>query len=103
MPVAFIQEFRIEGDDRSTTNYDTVTERLNVVADPPAGAIIHTAGFDEESGVFRIFEVWETREACEKFLGERVMPIVEELIGAGADAPPPARQSLYELHGFVTL
>ncbi len=29
------------------------------------------------------------------------MPIVEELIAAGADAPPPDRQSLYELHGFV--
>ena len=79
MPVAFIQEFRIVGDDRSTTNYDAVSQRLNVEADPPAGAIIHTAGFDEESGVFRIFEVWETREACEQFLQERVMPIVEEL------------------------
>jgi len=103
MPVAFIQEFRIVGDDRSTTNYDAVTERLNVDSDPPVGAVIHTAGFDEEAGVFRIFEVWETREACEKFLQERVMPIVEELTSAGADAPPPERQSLYELHGLVSL
>ncbi len=103
MPVAFIQEFRIEGDDRTTTNYDTITERLNVDADPPAGAIMHTAGFDEDAGVFRIFEVWETREACEKFLQERVMPIVEELTAGGADAPPPVRQSLYELHGLVKL
>ena len=103
MPVAFIQEFRIDGDDRSTTNYDTVTERLNVDAEPPAGAIVHTAGFDEDAGVFRIFEVWETREACEKFLQERVMPIVEELTAAGVDAAPPERQSLYELHGLVKL
>ena len=103
MPVAFIQEFRIEGDDRSTTNYDTVSERLNVEADRPAGVIIHTAGFDEDAGVFRIFEVWETREACEKFLQERVMPIVEGLIAGGADAAPPERQSLYELHGVMTV
>ena len=102
MPVAFIQEFRIVGDDRTTTNYDAVTERLNVGDDPPAGVIIHTAGFDEDSGVFRIFEVWETREACEKFLQERVMPIVEELMAGGADAPPPERQTLYDLHGVVT-
>ena len=101
MPVAFIQEFQIEGDDRSTTNYDAVTERLNVEQNPPEGAIVHTAGFDEDAGVFRIFEVWETRQACETFLQERVMPIVEEMIGAGADAPPPVRQSLYELHGLV--
>jgi hypothetical protein len=103
MPFAFIQEFRIDGDDRSTTNYDTVSERLNLDENPPVGAIIHTAGFDEDAGVFRIFEVWETREACEKFLTERVMPIVEELVGAGADAPPPDRQSLYELHGLMKL
>ena len=102
MPVALIQEFRIVGDDRSTTNYDAVSKRLNTEADPPVGAIIHTAGFDEESGVFRIFEVWETREACEKFLQERVMPIVEELVAGGADAPPPDRQSVYELHGLLS-
>ena len=102
MPVAFIQEFHIVGDDRSTTNYDAVSQRLNVEADPPAGAIIHTAGFDEEAGVFRIFEVWETREACEQFFQQRVMPLVEELTAGGADAPPPDRQSLYELHGLMS-
>jgi hypothetical protein len=101
MPVAFIQEFAVAGDDRSTTNYDTVTERLNARENLPAGSIIHTAGFDEDAGVFRIFEVWETAEACETFLQERVMPIVEELTAGGAEAPPPVRQSLYELHGLL--
>jgi hypothetical protein len=42
--------------------------------------------------VFRIFEVWERREACEKFLNERVMPIVEELI-AGARMPRRRRSA----------
>ena len=37
MPVAFIQEFKVDGDDRSTTNYDTVSERLNVEQNPPEG------------------------------------------------------------------
>src|SRR5207302_729916 len=58
MAVAFIQEFKIQGDDRSTTNYDTVSERLNTRNDPPEGGIVHTAGFDEDAGVFRIFDVW---------------------------------------------
>jgi hypothetical protein len=92
MPVAFIQEFKLDGDDRSTTNYDAVSARLNAHEDPPAGVIIHTAGFDENAGVFRIFEVWERREACEKFLNERVMPIVEELI-AGARMPRRRRSA----------
>ena len=45
MAVAFIQEFKIQGDDRSTTNYDTINERLNTRNDPPEGGIVHTAGF----------------------------------------------------------
>jgi hypothetical protein len=99
MAVALIQEFRIENGDKSTTNYDAVSEQVNAAGDWPDGAIIHTAGFDDEAGVFRIFEVWESREQCERFLEGRVMPIV---MGLGRDAPPPQRQEIYELHGYVT-
>jgi hypothetical protein len=94
--VAFIQEFAVQ--DRSTENYDAIADRLDVRTDWPDGGIFHTAGFDDEAGVFRVFEVWETREQCEMFMRERLMPLVEEL--AGEDAPPPDRQSLYELHRF---
>lgn len=97
MAIAFLQEFKIQGDDRSTTNYDAISERLNVRADWPDGGIFHTAGFDDDAGVFRIFEVWETREQWERFMGERLMPLVEEVAG---QAPPPDRQTVYELHGF---
>lgn len=102
MPVAMIQEFKIEGDDRSTTNYDAVQERLNVRENPPEGGIFHTAGFDEEAGVFRIFDVWETREQGERFTRERVMPIIEELsAGGGANLRPPDREAWYELHDVM--
>ena len=58
MAIAFIQEFTIQ--DRSTTNYDAISERLR--AGPAAeGLILHTAGFDDDAGVFRVFDVWETR------------------------------------------
>ena len=103
MPVAFIQEWRIDGDDRSTTNYDTVSERLDVRENPPEGAILHTAGFDEDNGVFRIFEVWESREACDRFMRERLMPIIEELSAGQPEMTPPDRQGLYELHGFMNV
>ena len=99
MAVAFIQEFKIQGEERTTTNYDTINERLNVRDDPPEGGIFHTAGWDEEAGVFRIFDVWETREQCERFLNERLMPLIEELSAASpADFAPPDRQGFYELH-----
>ena len=65
MAIAMVQEFEV-GDDRSTANYDAVRAQLGVEADPPAGMILHTAGFTE-GGTFRIFDVWETREAWERF------------------------------------
>ncbi len=37
MAIAFIQEFKIQGDDRSTTNYDAINERLNARGNPPEG------------------------------------------------------------------
>jgi hypothetical protein len=101
MPVVFIQEFAIDGDDRSTTNYDSVNERLNADTDVPAGLILHTAGFDEDAGVFRILDVWETKEDSDRFMRERLGPLVEELLAGRPDAPPPSREASYELHHVV--
>jgi hypothetical protein len=98
MAVAFIQEFKIAGGDRSTTNYDSVRDELDVESNPPEGLVVHTAGFDEDGGVFRIFDVWETRDHGERFQRERLMPIVEKMMAARADATPPDRQGYYELH-----
>jgi hypothetical protein len=98
MAVAVIQEFPIEGDDRTTTNYDRVQEALDARANPPAGGIVHTAGFDEKAGVFRIFDVWETQEAWDAFLNDRLMPIVRPMMEQGG-RPPETR--VYELHDFM--
>ena len=95
MAIAFIQEFTIV--DRSTTNYDAISERVR--GRPPAeGLIIHTAGFDDDAGVFRVFDVWETREQAEAFEA-RVMEIVDEIVPPGT--PAPVRVASYELHDLV--
>jgi hypothetical protein len=101
MAVAFIQEFEIQGDDRSTTNYDAINERLNAREDRPEGGIAHTAGFDEDAGVFRIFDVWETREDGERFIRERLMPLLEEMRAGAPDLRPPDREGWYELHDLM--
>ncbi len=67
MAVAYVQEFQIQDGDTSTANYDAVASALNL-QDTPDGLLIHTAGFDHDGGVFRIFDVWETREQGEKFM-----------------------------------
>ena len=101
MAVAFIQEFKIQGDDRTTTNYDAISERMNVRGEPPEGGIFHTAGFDEHADVFRIFEVWETREHGEQFIRERLRPILDEMSAGREDVVPPVRVGRYELHNLL--
>jgi hypothetical protein len=98
LPVAFVQEIKTVDDDRSTTIYDSIAQRLNVDSDKPEGLIVHTAGFDEDAGVFRILDVWETREHAERFLNDRLMPIVQEMMASRPDARPPDRQTFYDLH-----
>jgi hypothetical protein len=107
VPTAYVQEFEIVGNDDSTENYDAVVAELALGNVPPDGLLIHTAGFDRDAGVFRIFDVWETREQGETFINERLMPVVERLGAAAAardDASftPPTRESWYELHDSMT-
>jgi len=97
VPIALVQEFNVD-DDRSTTNYDAIRERLNVEANPPAGLIVHTAGFTG-TGLFRIYDVWESEEAWQRFREERLMPAVEPVMQAGG--APPSAEYTYELHDLV--
>jgi hypothetical protein len=101
MAVAFIQEFPIA--DRSTTNYDWLTEKIG--DGPFDGLIAHTAGFDDEAGVFRIFDVWETKEHAQRFLDEYIQPFVDQ--GPSAFPSPdtvtePTRDGFYELHHVLS-
>lgn len=103
MAVAYVQEFAIQGDDRSTTNYDAVVRGLNLQT-APDGLIAHTAGWDEEKGVFRIFDVWESREAGERFLEEQLNPVLEQVMAEAGegDFAPPTADYWYELHDALS-
>jgi hypothetical protein len=98
MAVCVIQDWVEEETERSTTVYDAVSARLAAEqSTPPEGFIVHAAGYTGRG--FRIIEIWETREQFDRFLGERVMPLVAEV--GGADARPP-EITAYELHGLGT-
>jgi hypothetical protein len=98
MAIAVIQEFPIEGTDRTTTNYDRVQEALGLRDNPPAGGLVHAAGFDEDAGVFRIFNVWESQEAWETFRDDRLLPAVRPMMEQGGREP---ETRVYELHAFM--
>lgn len=97
MAILMVQEFSVEEDDRSTPNYDSVSERLNVKADPPPGLIIHTAGFTGR-GVFRIAAVWESEDAWQRFRDGR---LVKALMESGGGGSPPETEYTYELHDLI--
>ena len=100
MAVVYIQEFPIG--DRSTQNYDFVADKVG--EGPHDGLIVHTAGFDDEAGVFRILDVWETREQADRFMAEHLQPVVQG--GPSAFPNPeaftePTRDGFYVLHHTV--
>ena len=98
MAVAAVTEWDIQGQDRSTMNYDAIGRRLDTANNPPAGGLFHTAGYDEEAGVFRIFDVWESREDAQRFIEDRLMPALRAELGDELEASAPKRQYFYELH-----
>lgn len=83
MADAIIWEF--DGVDRG--DYDAVNEQLGF--DPeragnwPEGLIHHTGAV--KAGGLVVFEVWESRQAQERFLAERLTPALE---AAGVTTPP---------------
>lgn len=97
MAFVYIQEFEYE--DWSTANYDWAREQIG--DSPIDGLIVHTAGFDTDAKVFRIMDVWESREQADRFIEERVRPMMEQRAEALPDpsnATPPTRETSYELH-----
>ena len=97
MAVVFIQEFPITN--RSTENYDFVAEKIG--DGPFEGLIAHTAGFDEEAGVFRIFDIWESQEHAQQFLEQHVQPLIDqgpETFPNPGNFTQPTRDGFYELH-----
>jgi hypothetical protein len=102
MAVAFVQEFPIVDGDTSTTNYDAVKNAVG--SEVPNGLIAHTAGFDHDRGVFRIFDIWESREAGQRFIDETLMPIVAPIAAQAGEGnfAPPAAEYWYELHDVLS-
>jgi len=103
MAVAYVQEFAIKDGDTSTTNYDAVNDALDL-SNAPQGLIAHTAGFDHDHGVFRIFDVWESREAGQQFIDAKLMPIIERMSSerSAEDFAPPTAEYWYELHDTMS-
>ena len=61
------------------------------------GAIHHSAGFDD-AGVFRMYEVWASREHRARFVKETLQPLLAEGPADATHPLRPDREYGYELH-----
>ena len=62
---------------------------------PPEGAIAHIAGVGPNGG-WRVIEVWESKDAQEKFTREKLAPVFAEV---GIERPEPQQ---WDVHRVMT-
>jgi hypothetical protein len=62
--------------------YDLLMSRLDLDADPAPGAILHVAA--EAEGGVNVVELWQTKEAAQAFIEQRLNPMLTSL-GIRAD------------------
>ena len=77
--------------------YDKVMQKMGLTpggATPP-GAISHWTAKTDEG--LRVVDVWETKEAYDKFAAEQIGPYMSE---AGFTGAPEMR--VYEVHSYLT-
>jgi hypothetical protein len=89
MAWGFISELPISRDE-----YD----RLNAeIPDDPQGLILHTAS--EKDGRMRIVDVWESKDAYERFERDVLMPAMGRIGSAPPAGGPPPRDE-FEVHNM---
>jgi hypothetical protein len=101
MATELVQEFKNVDYYRSTTNYDHVIDRLSLDSEPPDGLIVHTAGWDEKAGVFRIVAVWQSADAASAFMRDRLQPVLDEGPVNPVRREEPDLESMYDAHHIV--
>jgi hypothetical protein len=94
MAVGIRQKFN----DGTQANYDAAHAVMEVDTDPPAGMLVHSAGPIE--GGWGIIDFWESRDAFDTFVRDRLMPRLQALGGEGFPSPPEVKE--FEVHNLQT-
>ena len=55
----------------------------------PPGLIVHLVTDSPTGSGLRVIDIWESKEACEQFLTERVQPALEQVFAAAGRPQPP--------------
>lgn len=93
MTYAFTQDVPIDAG-----FYKRITSGLG--DEPPKGLIVHVTVERPEGGL-RYIDVWESEEDCDRFVEDRLHPVVHPLLMGlfGDEVPPePERTPLHVIH-----
>jgi hypothetical protein len=80
-----------------TEGYDAVSAELDLSGSPPEGLLFHWAG--EIDGEWTITDVWESREAYDRFERDLLVPAITKVTGS----VPEGRATVDEfpVHDYV--
>jgi hypothetical protein len=83
---------KFEAEPTTREKYDTVRKRLEEAGKWPAPGLVFHAAYGS-SNVEGVFEVWESRDAFERF-GSTLMPLLDEV---GINAGQPQVLDIYKM------
>jgi hypothetical protein len=79
--------------------YDAVVSGMRFHDELPEGLIVHTAAVTSD-GRMRVFDVWQSQAAHDRFVEGRLKPAIAAVIGDENGEQPPAPE-VHQLHSLV--
>ena len=81
---------RLKFDGGGEEQYRAVHGAMDIDGNPPAGLIFHSAG--PIDGGWGVIDFWESREAFDRFAGERLQPALQDVGDRAFEGPPDIKE-----------
>ncbi len=81
---------RLKFDGGTQETYDTVHKALEIADNPPEGLIVHSAG--PIDGGWGVIDFWQSRDAFDGFIRDRLLPVIEGLGDEAFPSPPEVKE-----------
>lgn len=82
-----------------TDMYDGVQAEMDVANDPPEGLLFHWAG--EVDGKWTVTDVWEARDAYDRFREDRLFPAIQKVSGMDPAGGPLPTITEFAVHSYI--
>lgn len=80
--------------------YDAVASWMRFHDELPEGLIVHTAAVTKD-GQMRVFDVWQSQGAHDRFVEGRLKPAISEVVGQNEAGEPLSAPEVHQLHSLV--